>query len=203
MGSKLCYIVGADGGIAPRPVAMPSYGLMTDVAYRWWDAVCSMQSLQRAKLTTKSPGPSPKSLVLHGAVPVPVRGALTGTVLWRRDIVCNFTGYDAGRSLYLYNQPDPARTTSETPFFCYSHLVMKINISGKGAPPAVQPKLSFGPDEGVLETNVALNSTYLQVRVLKLFDLPVVAPSAAGHSLPIGVQPSAKMSAYLACHVMQ
>ena len=83
--------------------------------------------------------------------------------------MCDFSSYDAGRSLYLYNQPDPARTTSETPFFCYSHLVMKINISGKGAAPAVPPKLVFGPEEGFLETNVALNSTYLQVAHLSLF----------------------------------
>lgn len=36
VGSKLCHIVGADGGIVPRPVPLPDYGLMTDVAYRWW-----------------------------------------------------------------------------------------------------------------------------------------------------------------------
>ena len=35
VGSQLCHIVGADGGIVPRPVPLPSYGLMTDVAYRW------------------------------------------------------------------------------------------------------------------------------------------------------------------------
>jgi hypothetical protein len=80
----------------------------------------------------------------------------------RRDIVCDLSNY-AGRSLYLYNQPDPARTTSTTPFFCYSHLVMKMNVGAKGPAPAVQPKMVFGPDEGFLETNVALNSTYLQV----------------------------------------
>jgi hypothetical protein len=31
----MCYIVGADGGVLPRPVPLPTYGLMTDVAYRW------------------------------------------------------------------------------------------------------------------------------------------------------------------------
>jgi hypothetical protein len=45
----------------------------------------------------------------------------------RRDIVCNLSGH-SGRTLYLYNQPDPDRTTSETPFFCYSHLIMKIKV---------------------------------------------------------------------------
>ena len=35
VGSQVCHIVGADGGIVPRPIALPSAGLMTDVAYRW------------------------------------------------------------------------------------------------------------------------------------------------------------------------
>ena len=35
VGSEMCHIVGADGGIVPRPISLPSYGLMTDVAYRW------------------------------------------------------------------------------------------------------------------------------------------------------------------------
>jgi hypothetical protein len=93
--------------------------------------------------------------------------------------VCDFSSYDAGRSLFLYNSPDPARTTSETPFFCYSHLVMKINISGKGAAPAVKPKMVFGPEEGFLETNVALNSTYLQVA-----HLPLLLIICSGATLP-------------------
>jgi hypothetical protein len=46
--------------------------------------------------------------------------------------VCDFRAY-TGTPLYLINKPDPARTTSETPYFCHSHLVMKINI---GAPDA-------------------------------------------------------------------
>jgi hypothetical protein len=37
VGSQVCHIVGADGGIVPRPIALPSAGLMTDVAYRWWE----------------------------------------------------------------------------------------------------------------------------------------------------------------------
>jgi hypothetical protein len=35
---------------------------------------------------------------------------------------------------------------------------------GAGAADTVTPKLQFGPDEGVLETNVALKSSYLAVR---------------------------------------
>jgi hypothetical protein len=41
VGSKMCYIVGADGGIVPRPVPLPAYGLMTDVAYRWCDTTAT------------------------------------------------------------------------------------------------------------------------------------------------------------------
>jgi FtsP/CotA-like multicopper oxidase with cupredoxin domain len=110
VGSQVCHIVGADGGVVPRPIALPSGGLMTDVAYRW-------------------------------------------------DIVCDFSGY-SNRTLYLYNQPDSSRTTSETPFFCYSHLIMKIKVGESAADP-VTPKLQFGPEDGVLETNVALSSSYL------------------------------------------
>lgn len=35
VGSQICHIVGSDGGVLPRGVSVPSYGLMTDVAYRW------------------------------------------------------------------------------------------------------------------------------------------------------------------------
>ena len=41
--------------------------------------------------------------------------------------MCDFSGY-SNRTLYMYNQPDSSRTTSETPFFCYSHLIMKIKV---------------------------------------------------------------------------
>jgi hypothetical protein len=88
--------------------------------------------------------------------------------------------------VYLTDEHQPDRTTSETPFFCYSHLVMKISFSGKGAPPAVPPKLSFGPDEGVLETNVALNSTYLQV---------IPAGFAHAHRAQLFLQPAKPGSA--------
>ena len=46
--------------------------------------------------------------------------------------VCDFTG-QSGRPLYVINKPNPDVTTSDTPYFCHSHLVMKINV---GAPDA-------------------------------------------------------------------
>ena len=36
--SRICKIIGADGGFADKPKTWPADGLLTDVAYRW-DAV--------------------------------------------------------------------------------------------------------------------------------------------------------------------
>ena len=43
--SKICNIIGADGGSMPyaRDHPWPSYGLLTDVAYRW-DVVCDFSA---------------------------------------------------------------------------------------------------------------------------------------------------------------
>ena len=43
--------------------------------------------------------------------------------------VCDFRAY-ANQVIYLINEHDPARTTTETPYFCYTHLLMKINVGG-------------------------------------------------------------------------
>ena len=45
IGSKICTIIGSDGGIMPyaRNHTMPPNGLMTDVAYRW-DIVCDFSN---------------------------------------------------------------------------------------------------------------------------------------------------------------
>lgn len=41
IGSKVCYIIGSDGGTIPfaHDHMMPSTGLMVEVAYRW-DIIC-------------------------------------------------------------------------------------------------------------------------------------------------------------------
>ena len=43
--SKICNIIGADGGSMPyaRDHPWPSYGMLTDVAYRW-DVVCDFSA---------------------------------------------------------------------------------------------------------------------------------------------------------------
>ena len=43
--SKICNIIGADGGSMPyaRDHLWPSYGMLTDVAYRW-DVVCDFSA---------------------------------------------------------------------------------------------------------------------------------------------------------------
>jgi hypothetical protein len=59
--------------------------------------------------------------------------------------VCDFTAY-TDKSLYLINKPNATLTTSETPFFCHSHLVMKINV-GAPDPTASAPRLdAFNPE---------------------------------------------------------
>lgn len=40
--------------------------------------------------------------------------------------VCDFRSF-AAQTLYLWNHKDPRRM-KDVPFFCFSHLVMKINV---------------------------------------------------------------------------
>lgn len=66
------------------------------------------------------------------------------------------------QALYLYNQPDKDRTTSETPFFCFSHLIMKIVVGDTNVTAHV-PSLK---DETRLARSVAIPSATLTVRFL-------------------------------------
>lgn len=45
VGSKVCKIIGGDGGIVPVATPLPSDGLLVDVAYRW-DVVCDFTGFQ-------------------------------------------------------------------------------------------------------------------------------------------------------------
>ena len=47
IGSKVCHIIGSDGGVMPDAMnhRMPPNGLLTDVAYRWWGHSCSVKPL--------------------------------------------------------------------------------------------------------------------------------------------------------------
>lgn len=62
-------------------------------------------------------------------------------VAYRWDIVCDFEGFE-NQVLYLWNEHDADRTTSETPYFCFSHLLMRINVGGREDAP--EPNLSGG-----------------------------------------------------------
>ena len=69
--------------------------------------------------------------------------------------------------IYLYNVHDAGKTTSETPFFCYSHLIMKFNVSPIGADVAIRVPKPSGPAE--LEQNAALPPALLQVLTQRTF----------------------------------
>jgi hypothetical protein len=54
--------------------------------------------------------------------------------------VCDFAAY-SGQPLYLINKSNATLTTSVTPFFCHSHLIMKINV-GAAVANAPAPNLN-------------------------------------------------------------
>jgi hypothetical protein len=92
--------------------------------------------------------------------------------------VCNFTAY-AHTPIYLINKPNAAQTTGLTPFFCHSHLIMKINVGGPNANagvPSVTPDVINGerltgplPQNTLQASNSALEQCYATL-VLSRFD---------------------------------
>jgi hypothetical protein len=54
--------------------------------------------------------------------------------------VCDFTTY-AGQPLHLINKPNATLTTGLTPYFCHTHLVMRIDV-GAAVPNAPAPNLA-------------------------------------------------------------
>jgi hypothetical protein len=72
------------------------------------------------------------------------------------------------QAVYLVNEHQPDRTTSETPYFCYSHLLMKLNVGAldKGAQ---QPNLNATRMDGTDQQDQQLSPDYFDVsRDLKL-----------------------------------
>jgi hypothetical protein len=59
--------------------------------------------------------------------------------------VCDFRAY-TGTSLYLINKPNKDITTSETPYFCHSHLVMKIVVGAPDAAAAAPNLAAFNEE---------------------------------------------------------
>ena len=64
------------------------------------------------------------------------------------------------------NVHDAGKSTSETPYFCYSHLIMKFNVSPAGADDKTRIPNPAGPAE--LEQNAALPPALLQVTFQQL-----------------------------------
>jgi hypothetical protein len=76
------------------------------------------------------------------------------------------------QAVYLINEHQPDRTTSETPYFCYSHLLMKLNV---GAPDhgAQKPNLDALRKDGTDQQDAQLAPDYFDVRLVIWY--PVLA----------------------------
>ena len=64
--------------------------------------------------------------------------------------------------MYLTDEHQPDRTTSETPFFCYTHLLMKINV-GKTVANGPVPTLDALRTEGTDQQDAQLAPAYFDV----------------------------------------
>lgn len=67
------------------------------------------------------------------------------------------------QTIYLVNEHQPGKTTSETPYFCYSHLLMKINV-GASDPGAQIPVLAAARTLGTLQQDAFLPPDLFKVR---------------------------------------
>ena len=66
------------------------------------------------------------------------------------------------KAVYLTDEHQPDRTTSETPFFCYTHLLMKINV-GALAPNSPKPNLDAPRTDGTDQQDAQLAPAYFDV----------------------------------------
>jgi hypothetical protein len=149
--SKICKILGGEGGNADVAKPWPADGLLTDAAYRW-DVVSHCTLMSPALTSAASQLPAGPSGLCVGRDGQPMAAVLTHDA---RVQVCNFTAYK-NTSMYLINKPNSAFTTSLTPFYCHSHLIMKIDV-GDTDPNAGAPTLGATNDErdtGPLPTDV-------------------------------------------------
>ena len=69
------------------------------------------------------------------------------------------------KAVYLTDEHQPDRTTSETPFFCYTHLLMKINVGATVANGPV-PNLDALRTEGTDQQDAQLAPAYFDVSFL-------------------------------------
>jgi hypothetical protein len=63
--------------------------------------------------------------------------------------------------VYLTDEHQPDRTTSETPFFCYTHLLMKINVGAIKDGPV--PNLDAPRTDGTDQQDAQLAPAYFDV----------------------------------------
>ena len=62
------------------------------------------------------------------------------------------------------NEHDASRTTSETPYYCYSHLLAKLNV-GKTDPGAQIPNLDAPRSAGTDQQDAQLAPDYYDVSI--------------------------------------
>jgi hypothetical protein len=61
------------------------------------------------------------------------------------------------------NEHQPDRTTSETPYFCYSHLLAKFNIGAKDPSNTQKPNLDALRSAGTDQQDAQLSPDYYDV----------------------------------------
>jgi hypothetical protein len=69
------------------------------------------------------------------------------------------------QTVYLTDEHQADRTTSETPFFCYTHQLMKINV-GDTASGAPAPTLGALRKAGTDQQDQQLEPSYFDVSIL-------------------------------------
>jgi hypothetical protein len=67
------------------------------------------------------------------------------------------------QSVYLMNEHQPDRTTSETPYFCYSHLLAKLNIGAIADTNNQKPNLDAQRTDGTDQQDEQLPASYYDV----------------------------------------
>jgi hypothetical protein len=78
------------------------------------------------------------------------------------------------QAVYLTDEHQPDRTTSETPFFCYTHLLMKINVGPVVSGPV--PVLGAPRTAGTDQQDAQLPPAYFDVSLALLLAGSEVCP---------------------------
>ena len=94
-------------------------------------------------------------------IPFPSSGLLNG-VAERYEVVCDFSNY-ANQTIIMWNGNDNDQMKA-VPYFCYSHLIAKIQVTGAVFDPTKAPVFdpNQAPDPRILPINKALTSSDLE-----------------------------------------